>query len=119
MYFCRTCGTFVERTLRLPDPNGEEQPYLNPHAILYFSRQKGDGQQEEHSKLCQQCLYFSNLEIDTADDGSQATDQRLLILVGIFMSPAVLGVLSLPFEDKIFVWISIIAMVCVHIELLQ
>ena len=103
----------------MPDRNGEEQPYLNPHAILYFSHQKGDGLHEEHSKLCQQCLYFSNLEIDTSDDGSQATDQRLLILVGTFMSPAVLGVLSLPFKDRWYVWISIIAMVCAHIELLQ
>ena len=111
VYFCRNCGTFVERTLKLPDRNGEKQPYLNPHAILYFSHQKGDGQREDHLELCQQCLYFKNLDIDTDDDGSQATNQGLLFLTGIFLNPAVLGAISLPFSHENFVWISIIVMV--------
>ena len=113
VYFCKTCGTDVPRTLkhRLP-VDGEEKKfetyqYLNPHAILHFSNE-GD------SELCPQCLYFSNLEVDTIDDGSQTANQFKLILLGIFMSPAIWIALlvAMPISQNAFRTMSIIAVVC-------
>ena len=108
VYYCSVCGNDVPRTLKMRDPKGQKHYYLNPHAILYFSRENHD----KSEKLCPQCLYFSNLEIDTIDDGSQTTNQYLLIATGIFLSPAIWIAVALPISHEIFIFISIIAMVC-------
>merc|ERR1719334_3062807 len=42
VYFCKSCGTDVPRVFK-----GKEHCYLNPHAVLYFSR---DG--KDDSALC-------------------------------------------------------------------
>ena len=106
VYFCSTCGTDVPRTL---GNDYTEYKYLNPHATLYFPEGK-----KTKDGLCQQCLYFSNLEVDTIDDGSQTANQFKLILLGIFMSPAIWIALlvAMPISQNAFRIASILAVVC-------
>ena len=112
--FCTLCGNDVPRTLKLKDPKTNiKHSYLNPHAILYFEREV---EEKKHKNLCPQCLYFTNLQIDTTDDdGAQTTNQYMLIVTGILLSPAFWIAIALPLSNEAFIFVSIIAMVRVSV----
>ena len=139
-YYCKDCGNFVPRILELTDQKGEKYTYLNPHAILYFSRvddqdsgwkqylcrsSRDDNDEQKFldrssssaEHLCQQCLYFSNLEIDTIDDGSQTKNQMLLITNGIVLCPAFWVYFVRPLPERSHIFIAMTVMVCISFEL--
>ena len=86
-----------------------DREYLNPHVLdKFFNDNPDDGL----CRLCTECSYFANLDIDTDNSSEfQTIWQPYLLATGIFLSPAFWVSVALPMDLPVLMLISIIAII--------